>query len=270
VSAVICFASSAADGEPSAGYMELFYRSAGLRIQAYLYKPDGDGPFPAIIYNHGSREGRERASAPFEHIGAWLARAGYVVLVPERRGYGRSDGPTWPEAVGRDRARFVPRLHEETEDVLAAADYLRAQPFVDPKRFGIMGWSFGGIVTMFAVSRSSQFGAAIDQAGGALTWHGNPDIRSALMAAAERVSVPTLLQVAENDRTTASITTVGAILERRGVTHRTVVYAPFLPSRDGTLAPGHLLFSVQGLSVWQGDVLEFLGRHLGATTPSVR
>jgi poly(3-hydroxybutyrate) depolymerase len=75
-SALFCLASAAAHGQTAPSYAELFYPSAGLRIQAYLYKPEGEGPFPAVIYNHGSREGRERASVPFEHIGAWLSRAG--------------------------------------------------------------------------------------------------------------------------------------------------------------------------------------------------
>jgi len=188
--AIFCLAAGAVHGQSTTRYADLVYSSGGLRIQAYLYKPDGDGPFPAVIYNHGSRVGRERESVPFEHIGALLTRAGYVVLVPERRGYGRSDGPSWPGAVGRDRGRFVPRLREETEDVLAAADYLRAQPFLDAKRLGIMGWSFGGVVTMFAVSRSPLFAAAINQAGGALTWDDVPDIRVALIEAAERSTSP--------------------------------------------------------------------------------
>jgi carboxymethylenebutenolidase len=267
--AIFCLAAGAVHGQSTARYADVVYSSGGLRIHAYLYKPDGDGPFPAVIYNHGSRVGRERESVPFEHIGALLTRAGYVVLVPERRGYGRSAGLSWPEAVGRDRGRFVPRLREETEDVLAAADYLRAQPFLDAKRLGIMGWSFGGVVTMFAVSRSPLFAAAINQAGGALTWDDVPDIRVALIEAAERSTTPTLLQVAENDRTTASITTVGAILERRGVAHQTIVYAPLLPAQPG-VAVGHRLFSAQGLSVWQGDVLAFLGRHLAASVTPAR
>lgn len=41
---------------------------------------------------------------------------------------------------------------------------------VDQRRLGIMGWSFGGIVTIFAASRSDAFRAVVDQAGGALTW----------------------------------------------------------------------------------------------------
>ncbi len=246
-------------------YTAVFYPSGSLRIQAYLYKPEGDGPFPAVIYNHGSRSGRERQSVPFEHIGRLLTSAGYVALVSERRGYGRSDGLTWPEDVGRKHSRMVARLDEETDDVLAAVDFLRTQAFVDDKRLGVMGWSFGGIVTMFAVSRSSAFAVAVDQAGGALTWNGNPDVRAALTAAAQKSTTPTLLQVAENDRTTDSITTVAKILEKRGVPHRTVIYPPFTAGASpsfGTGAPGHMVFAERGVSVWSADVLEFLGRYL--------
>jgi dienelactone hydrolase len=255
---------AAVPARPLAEYTEVFYPSGGLSIQAYLYKPDGAGPFAAVIYNHGSRLGQERRSAPFEHIGRLLTRAGYVALVAERRGYGRSDGQTWPQDVGNSKGRFVGRLNDETDDVLAAVDYLRTLPFVDAKRVGIMGWSFGGIVTMFAVSRSTAFAAAVNQAGGALTWNDNPGIRSALVAAAEKVTTPTLLLVAENDRTTASITAVGEALARRGVTHRVVIYPPFAP-REPSLAdraPGHQVFSARGVAVWERDVLEFLASYL--------
>src|SRR5262245_17649882 len=102
-------ASAAAYGQSPAdsAYTEVFYPSGKLRIQAYLYKPNGDGPFPVVIYNHGSRPTRERHSVPFEYIGRLLARAGYVVLVPERRGYGGSDGPTWSEEISNDKGAAV-------------------------------------------------------------------------------------------------------------------------------------------------------------------
>jgi dienelactone hydrolase len=262
---VLCLVTAAAHSQSPNKYTELLYPSGALRIQAYLYKPDGEGPFPVVIYNHGSRAGLERESLPFEYIGVLFSHAQYAVLVPERRGYGRSDGLTWPEAVGNDKGRVVARLNEETDDVLAAVDYLRTLSFVDPKRIGIMGWSFGGIVTMFAVSRSPTFAVAINQAGGALTWDGSAAIRSALIAAAEKVTTPTLLLVAENDRTTASITTLGEIFKKRRVAHQMVVYGPFLPAQRASagVAPGHRLFSAEGVNVWQRDVLEFLRRYLG-------
>jgi dienelactone hydrolase len=242
------------------------YPSGGLRIQAYLYKPDGDAPFPVVIYNHGSRAGRERVPMPYPYIGEMLTRAGYVVLVPERRGYGKSDGPVW-QSEPNTQARLVPRLEEETDDVLASLDYLRTLPFADTTRIGIMGWSFGGIVTMFAVSRSTAFAVAVDQAGGALTWDGNVQVRSALIAAADNATTPTLLLVAQNDRTTASITTLADIFKQRGVPHRVVIYPPFTPLQGGrATAPGHRVFSAEGTGVWARDVLEFLGRYLGATS----
>src|SRR6266702_1382636 len=157
-----CIAAATAQGQPEteSAYSEVFYPSANLRIQAYLYKPDGDGPFPVVIYNHGSRDGRERASLPFQYVGKMLTRAGYAVLVPERRGYGKSDGSTWREEVGSDQYRLITRLQAETDDMLAAVEYLRTVRFADARRMGVMGWSFGGIVTMLAASRSTAFRVA--------------------------------------------------------------------------------------------------------------
>lgn len=246
----------------SAKYDEIFYASGTLRIQAYLYKPDGDGPFPAVIYNHGTRDGRERESSPFPHIGKMLTQAGYVALVSERRGYGTSDGEIWWQEVGRDQARLIPRLQAETDDVLAAVDYLRTVRYVDAKRLAVMGWSFGGVVTMMATSRSTVFLAAVNQAGAALTWDGNSYMRSALIAAAEKSSTPTLFMVAKNDRTTSSITTLADIFRKRNVPHRLVIYEPFIPSQVGRAAPGHALFSSQGAGLWEADVIEFLARYL--------
>jgi dienelactone hydrolase len=249
----------------STTYTEVVYPSGDLRIQAYLYTPAGDRPFPVVIYNHGSRAGRERMSVPYQYIGEMLTRAGYVVLVPERRGYGKSDGPVW-RSEPNSQVQLVPRLEEETADVLAALDYLRTLPFADTTRIGIMGWSFGGIVTMFAVSRSTAFAVAIDQAGGALTWDANAQLRSALIAAAEHTTTPTLLLVAQNDRTTASITTLADVFKKRGVPHQVVIYEPYTPLQGGRpRAPGHHVFSNEGAGVWGQDVLAFLGRYLAAT-----
>jgi len=41
-------------------YETVLYSSGKLKIEAYVYKPEGAGPFPVVIYNHGSRAGHER------------------------------------------------------------------------------------------------------------------------------------------------------------------------------------------------------------------
>ena len=63
-------------------YVQVFYQSGALRLEGYLYRPKGDGPFPLVIYNHGSREGAERSERPFPFVGRLLTTAGYAVLVP--------------------------------------------------------------------------------------------------------------------------------------------------------------------------------------------
>jgi dienelactone hydrolase len=269
----LCLVAASAHSQISvdAAYTEIFYPSGSLRIHAFLYKPKGDGPFPVVIYNHGARSGRPRRPEPNEYIGSLLTRVGYVVLIPERRGYGGSDGPTLAEAIGSDLGRrFVTRVEAETDDVFAAVDYLRTLPFTDTKRIGIMGYSLGGIVTMFAIRRSTAFAVAINQAGAAGVWNISAEMRSALIAAAEKATTPALLHVAENDRTTDSITTLGEIFKKRGMPHRVIVYEPFTPQRaDGAVAvgfntaPGHEVFRAQGVHVWEKDVLGFLARYLG-------
>jgi dienelactone hydrolase len=277
---LLALAMAEARGQPVAepqSYTEVFYYSGPLRIQAYLYRP----PFPLVIYNHGSRENRERESRPFSYVGGILLQSGYAVLVPERRGYGRSDGLTFSEemrqTLGRRGAavespQFVGRLQAEADDVLSALEFIRTLPFVDQPRLGIMGWSFGGIVTMFAVSRSSVFRAAVDQAGGALTWDGSAALREALLAAARQVRSPVLLMVAQNDRTTASITTLASALQAQNPATELIIYPPFTPSRNPrSTAPGHLIFSEEGSAIWENDVRTFFSKHLGdGTFPRIR
>ena len=249
----------------STAYTEVFYPSGTFRIQAYLYRPSGDGPFPLIIYNHGSRAGHEHESLPFSYIGNLMLQNRCAVLVPERRGYGRSDGSTSTDEVGQDRGpRFVARMQAETDDVLAASDFVKTLPFVDQGHIGIMGWSFGGIVTMFAASRSGAFRAVVNQAGGALVWDFSPALREAMLEAARRVRTATLLMVAQNDRTTASITAVAAALREQNRATEVIIYPPFFPTRNpGGNPPCHVLFSDQGTAIWENDVRAFFAKHLG-------
>src|SRR5262249_5215046 len=180
--------------------------------------------------------------------------SGYAVLVPERRGYGRSDGLTFTDEIHRDRGpAFIARMQAESTDVLAAVDFLRTLPFVDLRRLGVMGWSFGGIVTIFAASRSDAFRAVVDQAGGALTWNYSPVLREALPVAAQQVRAPVLLMVAQNDATTASITTLADVLRRQNPATEMIIYPPFTPGGPAP-APGHAIFSAQGSMIWENDV----------------
>jgi dienelactone hydrolase len=251
-----------ANGQPQ-GYETAFYPSGKFKIEAYLYKPEGTGPFPVVIYNHGSRAGHEREERPFVYVAEPLTQNGYVVIVPERRGYGKSDGPTFGEAIGEDRGpRFVARVREETDDVLAVVEFVKTLPYADSKRMAVMGWSIGGIVSVFAASQSSAFRAVVDQAGGALTWDQSHAMQQALKQAAGQVRIPLLGMVAKNDRTTESVKAVVHEAEAHGAIAKLIVYPAFAPRDAGGVSPGHMIFGRDGWKIWEADLREFLSNYL--------
>src|SRR5947208_15837198 len=79
------------NGQPRS-YETTFYPSGKFKIEAYVYKPEGTGPFPVVIYNHGTRGGHEREEAPLVYGGQMLTDRGVVVMVPEPHGHGKGDG----------------------------------------------------------------------------------------------------------------------------------------------------------------------------------
>jgi dienelactone hydrolase len=246
------------------GYAEISYPSGNLRIAGYLYRPEGPGPFPTIIYNHGSRIGHDREPRPWVSFGALYASAGYAVLVPERRGYGKSDGPVWFDAVGRDTSSgFIERCQAETDDVLAAVDFLRTVPFADRGRLGIVGWSIGGIVTLFALARSKAFRAAVNQASGVLTWRRSPALQTALTEAVRRASCPILMMDAENDAAPEAIPALARAMEAAALPHKMMIYPPYMPAHPTPgSAPGHALFEPDGIPIWGKDAVSFLDGYL--------
>jgi dienelactone hydrolase len=117
-------------------------------IPAQIYKPEGSGPFPAVVFMHAC--GGPGSSAGGDP-GRWakeLVARGYVVLVPDSfttRGFSRG---VCSES-SPDRARVNPR--QRVRDAYAALAYLRTLAYVDGERVGLMGASHGGSSTLLAM-----------------------------------------------------------------------------------------------------------------------
>jgi dienelactone hydrolase len=129
----------------------------GEQIPAMLSRPDGPGPFPAVVIMHDcSGLGAGSGGAP----GRWaaeLVERGYVVVLPDSF---KTRG--WPSGVCMEgspgRADVSPL--RRTYDARAALAYLRTLPFVDARRIGLMGGSHGGTTTLNTMLLSG-FAAAV-------------------------------------------------------------------------------------------------------------
>ena len=166
------------------------FSSGAQRLKGFLFTPPGDGPFPCMLYNHGSGlvDGHEDNATP--GIAVLLNSWGIACFYPHRRGYGFSPGPSWrsecpaPEFSAEYNVQLVKRLTAECDDVLAAFEHVRNLPNIDKARIGVMGSSFGGVNTLLAAARESRFRCAVEFAGAAMNWERNVTIASHMVASA--------------------------------------------------------------------------------------
>jgi dipeptidyl aminopeptidase/acylaminoacyl peptidase len=127
----------------------------GLEIQGLLTVPEGEGPFPLVVFIHGGPVWAMRNT--FE-IGlpyvATLVRKGYAVLRPNPRG---SSGR------GQDFIRGVygEMGGADTQDYIAGVEALIADGLVDPARVAVTGGSYGGYMSSWLITQTDIFAAAI-------------------------------------------------------------------------------------------------------------
>jgi len=137
-------------GEPIA--VEFF--SDGLRLAGDLFVPpelDDTGKAPGVVVCHGFGGIKQFFVGD---IARALAGYGYVALTFDFRGFGESEGA---------RNRLHPQ--EQVEDMLAAVEFLAADPRVHGDRIGLYGTSFGGGVAVAAACRDDRVGAAVCAVG---------------------------------------------------------------------------------------------------------
>ena len=242
------------------------FPSGTLQLKAMVWKPDGAGPFPAVLFNHGSERNHQKA---FEAVGPFFAGAGYVMFAPFRRGHGMSGdqgafiGEVLNDVNKREgidaRSRMALQLLEADhfDDQQAALEYLRKLPYVDAKRVAVAGVSFGGIQTMLMAERGGDVRAAVNFSGAALNWERSPLIRERMLEAGRRAKIPVYLIQAENDQSTGPSKDIAAEMLRLGLPHRMKIYPPF----GKTVSDGHS-FGYYGADIWGQEVLAFLREAL--------
>ena len=168
-------ASVAADALPRS--QTVSYRSAdGTVVSALLWMPYNlkrDGSAPVVVLAHGGPTGQTYNA--FDATAVALASRGYMVIAPNVRGsigYGRA----FEEANRQDLGG------RDLEDAAWSARFLVESGYADPRKIGITGGSYGGFMTVIALSRMPDFWAAGVESYGIVNWRsmwerGSPALR---------------------------------------------------------------------------------------------
>jgi dienelactone hydrolase len=151
---------------PAAGAPEPVEITQGdLRLTGYVYRPEGNGPFPAVVALHScdGLAGRGTPIAPrYSEWGERLVAGGFVVLFPDSfaaRGIGaQCNAGQRTMRSGRERAG----------DADAARHWLQQQSYVAADRVSLIGWANGGVAALWTL-RPRRAGT-----------DGKPDFRSAV------------------------------------------------------------------------------------------
>ncbi len=251
------------------------FSSGTLRLKAYLWKPAGPGPFPVVLFNHGSggAAADQTAGMPITQAATVLApffiKHGYAFFYPFRRGHGpsASQAPFMQDVLRREEQakgkearqhlQFVLLTTEQLDDVMAALAFLKTMPGIDSHRVAIAGHSFGGQLTLLAAERDKTVRAAVTFAAAAGSWERSPELRERLMGAVHNTNAAIMLTHAENDFGTTAGSALAAELNRLHKPCVLKIYPPVgLTNEDGH----GMLY--ENIPAWESDVFEFLDQHL--------
>jgi dienelactone hydrolase len=246
-------------------------QSGTLHLKAYFWKPSGAGPFPAVLFNHGSgaEDAQHTAGQTMADAAANLApiflKHGYAFFYLCRRGQGLSadQAPFMQDLLKREEAakgkearqhlHYVLVTGDQLDDSLAGLRFLKTAPGIDPRRIAVVGHSFGGVITLLSGERDQTIRAEVTFGAGANSWKLSQELRERVLAAVSKTSAPIMLIHAANDFDTTPGTAVAGELERLRKPHVLKIYPALGRSPDD----GHNLLYL-AIPEWETDVFQFL------------
>jgi len=246
---------------------ETTFQAGSYILYGCIVRPEGSGPFRAVIYNHGSEKYPGRCSPPD------LARAyvdhGYLFFMFHRHGHGRSPGEYIIDAQKRifgeprdlaTRQQEIVALQDAYNlDVAAAVAWLLTRPEVDRNHVAMTGVSFGGIQTLLAAEKGLGLRAFVPFAPGAMSWS-NAAVRQRLERAVRNAKAPLFLAQAQNDYSLGPSQLLAPLVRAKGPPNDAKVY----PAFGTTPQEGHGAFAIRadGIAVWSSDVFTFLDQAM--------
>jgi len=191
---ITVFLLAAVPGAANAAELEWveFTVPGGAKVKALFARPDETGPFPAVMYNHGTkvREDGYQISAGDGYDVKDFVRAlsgrGFAALAPIRDHLSELD---YSEAI-------PPGI----EAVSAAYTYLRARPEIDKERIGMVGFSEGGLVTTWVAQRLDSLKAVVLLSPASMRDARRYNLKTATARNnLEKITAPVFLTMGRND-----------------------------------------------------------------------
>lgn len=242
---------------------EISFPGGGNDLAGFLFIPEGEGPVPCLVDNHGSQLPPGTSDLSHPQTAAFFLSLGYAYLFPHRAGYGNSSGTplaqevTAPRGTSDHDTQMVVRMKRENADVIASLDYLTTRPDIDADRIVVMGSSLGGIHTLLALAQDKRWRCGLDFSGGASQWKDHPKIRKMLLDAATSLTAPVCLIQPENDFNTAPTEEISALLTELGKPHEAAIFPEW-----GTPGAEAHRFCATGQQIWGPMVATFLEKYL--------
>lgn len=246
------------------------FTSDGTILRAYLYKPNGQGPFPVVIWNPASSKGMfgPGDDSQFSALARHAVDRGYALFVPDRHSNSQSrgmvkGGELTEQLRGESsdlasvERRAVEFYESHNKDVLAAIEFIKAQSFIDDRRVVMAGSASGAVQSLLASEKETGVRAFVVFSPGAASWKENSLLQAMLRRAVRNAKAPIFLIQAQNDFTLEPSELLGKELEKKGSTNRVKVYPPF-----GTTHAQGNMFALNGSSTWSSDVFDFIRESL--------
>ena len=120
----------------------------------------------------------------------------------------------------------------QREDTLAALSFLKTVRDIDSRRIAVVGHSFGGQLTLLAAERDKSLRAAVTFGAAANSWAKSPELRSRLLTAVDKLTMPVMLIHAANDYDSAAGTELAAELRQLRKAHVLKIYPPVGKTSD--------------------------------------
>ncbi|HEY2020460.1 dienelactone hydrolase family protein [Paraburkholderia sp.] len=228
-----------------------------ITLETTIYKPEGPGPFPMIVFNHGKIAGDPRTQERSDPLpfAREFVRRGYVVVAPNRQGFGHSDG-----VYEQDGCDVEANGLGQASDVAATIDYMSKQPYVDATHIAVAGTSHGGLATIaYGTEAAPGVRALINFSGGLRQdacedWQGN--LTRAFGAYGEKTKVPSLWLYGDNDSVWNAqlVANMYAAYDAHGASAKMIDFGTYKNDAH------RLVGDRDGVHVWWPAVESFLAR----------